>query len=299
MTATVESSECGISYLSRFYRTHQGLTDPRLTRGFTAGGSFDGWSCLVFPGDHGTFSITFGILPEDRGMRALAAGGEAFDTAVAQIPSLAAWTDPAHAAPVTGVATMSGLRNMVRRYVDRGTGEPTVLGLAAVGDAAATGNPAHSRGCTVAVVHAAATVDVLGVHGADRGALAEALDEVLVTQVRPWVRDSVDQDAVRLARWRPGAPAAPAPVPGRLSNGELYGAAQADPGLWRTFTRLQNMLHLPDEVLGDPAVVAPVRTRPHPPAAPVEAPSRDELLARVAAVAGGPERRARQVAPAP
>ena len=145
VAADVESAECGISYLSRFYRAHDGRIDPPLTRGFTAGGSFDGWSCLVFPGDDGTFSVTFGILPEDRALRALAASGPAFDAAVAAIPSLAPWTDPAHAAPITGVATMSGLKNMVRRYADPATGEPSILGLATVGDAAATGNPAHSR----------------------------------------------------------------------------------------------------------------------------------------------------------
>lgn len=56
----------GISYLSRLYRLLPGTARPRLSRGFTAGASFDGWSCLVFPGDHGTFSVTFGVLPEDR-----------------------------------------------------------------------------------------------------------------------------------------------------------------------------------------------------------------------------------------
>ncbi|HEX5944912.1 MAG TPA: hypothetical protein VFY82_01485 [Acidimicrobiales bacterium] len=299
VAADVESAECGISYLSRFYRAHDGCIDPPLTRGFTAGGSFDGWSCLVFPGDDGTFSVTFGILPEDRGMRALAASGPAFDAAVAAIPSLAPWTDPAHAAPITGVATMSGLKNMVRRYVDPATGEPSVLGLATVGDAAATGNPAHSRGCTVAAVHAAAIADAVAAHGDDPVALAAALDDVMVCQVRPWVQDSVDQDAVRLARWRPGTPPAPAPAPDRLTNGELYAAAQSDPELWRTFSRLQNMLHLPAEVLADAATVTAVRdgTFPSPPG--VDAPSRPELLALAAGADARPGRRRRQVAPAP
>ena len=297
--AWVESAECGISYLSRFYRSQDGRTDPALTRGFTAGGSFDGWSCLVFPGDDGTFSVTFGILPEDRDMRSLAASGDAFDAAVAAIPSLAPWTDPAHAAPLTSVATMSGLKNMVRRYVDPATGAPRVVGLATVGDAAATGNPAHSRGCTVAAVHAAATADAVAAHGDDPVALAAALDEVLVTQVRPWVQDSVEQDAVRLARWRAGAPPAPPPAPDRLSNGELYGAAQSDPELWRTFSRLQNMLHLPDEVLADPATVEAVRRKTFPPPPRVEAPPRHDLLALAQAASLGAGRRRRQVAPAP
>ncbi|MDD9371038.1 MAG: hypothetical protein PV358_13045, partial [Acidimicrobiales bacterium] len=126
-----------------------------------------------------------------------------------------------------------------------------------------------------------------------------ALDAVVLDQVRPWVQDSVDQDAVRLARWRPGAPTAPAPAPDRLSNGELYGAAQSDPELWRAFTRLQNMLHLPEEVLGDAAIVRAVRTGAFPSPPRVDAPTRPERLALAEAAAeGGPGRR-RQVAPAP
>ena len=42
-----------------------------LNRGLTAGGSFDRYSCLVFPADNGTFSVTFGVLPEDTELRLL------------------------------------------------------------------------------------------------------------------------------------------------------------------------------------------------------------------------------------
>ncbi len=73
------------------------------------------------------------------------------------------------------------------------------------------------------------------------------------------MNDSVEQDAQRLARWRPGGAPAPTPDPGRLSNGEAYVAAQHDAYAWRRFTRLQQLFDCPDDVLADPRVVARVR----------------------------------------
>jgi 2-polyprenyl-6-methoxyphenol hydroxylase-like FAD-dependent oxidoreductase len=268
-------AECGISYLSRFYRSADPRTDPPLTRGFTSGGSFDGWSCLVFPGDDGAFSLTFGMLPEDRQLRGLT-DPDAFDAAVAAIPALAAWTSPDRACPIGDVAVMSGMKNRVRRY--RRDGEALVLGLLAVGDAAATSNPAHSRGCTLAALHAAATADAIAAHRGDPAALNAAADEIVERELVPWIEDSLEQDAVRVARWRPGSPPAPAPRPDRLTNGELYGAAQFDPVLWRAFSRMQNLLARPAEVLADPAIVAAVRDGRRPALPPMVAPTRDELI---------------------
>lgn len=279
-------SECGISYLSRFYRSVDVGSDPPLTRGFTSGGSFDGWSCLVFPGDDGAFSVTFGMLPEDRELRGLT-DPDAFSAAVAAIPALAPWTRPDRARPIGEVAVMSGMRNRVRRY--RRDGAPLVLGLMAVGDAAATSNPAHSRGCTLAAVHAVATADAIDAHRGNLPMLNAAADAIVDRELVPWVEDSVEQDAVRVARWRPGSPAAPPPKADRLSNGELYGAAQSDPVLWRAFSRMQNLLAAPDEVLADPAIVAAVRGEVRAALPPMVAPTRAQLLELIGHA--GPDRR--------
>lgn len=279
--------ECGISYFSRYYRLAPGAVPPPLDRGFTAGASFDRYSCLVFPGDGDTFSVTFGVLPEDRALRALS-HPDAFDAAVAAIPSLAPWLADGAAQPLSDVTAMNGMMNRLRRWAPGRT--PRVLGLAAVGDAAATSNPAHSRGCALTLVHAAATADAIAAHD-DRRALAGALDEVLDREVVPWVADSVEQDVARLARWRPGSPPAPAPRADRLTNGELYAAAQVDPHTWHAFTRLQNLLAQPDDVLGDPDLVAHVRGLPAGALPPPDGPDHDELAALLAAHAGTVRRR--------
>jgi flavin-dependent dehydrogenase len=302
-------TDCGIAYLTRFYRRAFGAPALPLERGFTSGGSFDRYSCLVFPGDAGTFSVTFGVLPEDRALRGLL-DGDAFDAAVRSIPALAPWVDPGEAEPLSDVRMMAGLANRLRRATDP-AGRPAVLGWAAVGDAAATTNPAHSRGCTLGPVHAVGVAAAVAAHR-DAGDLAEACAAVVEREQRPWVADSIEQDRQRLARWRPGGPgpmalpssppgspsspssadpssagpsSAGPPVPGRLTNGETYLAAQHDAYVWRRFTRLQQLFERPDDVLADRRVVARVRAvqAARRPAAALEGPTRDELVGLLAA----------------
>jgi flavin-dependent dehydrogenase len=290
VTVVDDRTDCGITYLTRFYERAPGAPTLPLDRGFTAGGSFDRYSCLVFPADADAFSLTFGVLPEDRALVRSLRDPAAFDAAVAAIPSLAPWTDPAHARPTSEVRVMAGLVNAVR--TTGRDGRSALRGWTAVGDAAATTNPAHSRGCTLAAVHAVAVADAVVDHR-DPADLAEACAAAVEREQRPWVVDSVEQDAQRLARWRSGAGGDPAPPlpPGRLSNGETFAAARHDASVWRRFTRLQQLFERPDEVLADPRVVARVRavqaadrTGPSP-AAPTRAELTD-LLDAVGAATG-------------
>jgi hypothetical protein len=70
-----------------------------------------------------------------------------------------------------------------------------------------------------------------------------------------------------------------------VTNGEAFIAASQDPSVWLEFTRLQNLLALPHDVLTDPAFVARVRTvlargeRQDP----VAGPGHDDLAALAAA----------------
>ena len=276
VSATEESEECGIAYLSRFYRRPPGAPELPLDRGFAAGGSFDRYSCLVFPGDGTTFSITFGVLPEDRPLLRLLRDGDAFDAAVRAIPSLVPWLD---AEPISEVRVMAGLHNRIRRA--------RVPGWSAVGDAAATTNPAHSRGCTLAAVHAVAVADAVAAHD-DPDDLAEACAAVLEREQAPWVADSIEQDRQRLARWRPGShdfegkPPHMGRLPSKtwLSNGETFAAARHDAYVWRRFNRLQQLIEKPADVLADPRVVARVRAVQASGAQspPLDGPSHAELV---------------------
>jgi flavin-dependent dehydrogenase len=287
------SVSCGITYYSRFYALPGGggaLPGP-LNRGHTAGSSFDRYSCLVFPADNGTFSVTFGVLPEDRELRVLR-HPRAFDAAARSVDIVAPWLSDA--VPITGVGAMAGLANRVRPWVS--ADRPHVLGLLPIGDAAVITNPAHTRGTTLGLAAAVAVTDLLDTVS-DQTERALRWDGTMRRDLLPWLRDSVAQDAHRLSRWRAGSMPPPAlddstevdwtagirlAAEGQpagtdratVLNGEAYLAAQRDPVVWHRFTRLQNLLAVPSDVLGDPAFVARVRAvlatgwRPGPSAAP-------------------------------
>jgi len=265
---------CGISYITRFYQLRHG-EPARLNRGFTHGASFDRYSCLVFPADNGAFSVTFGVLPEDKDMRSLL-DPAAFDAAAASIPTIASWVDPDVAVPTSDVALMASLRNLLRAPV---TEEP--LGLHTIGDARCVTNPAHTRGTTLALLGAQRLAQVVTDLAGDPAGQAEAMAAFTDRELAAWFDDSVAQDAARLSRWRPHEephqPAWVAPV----SNGEAYLASQRDRQAWQAFTRLQNTLALPSQVLGGATLAAAVdrvaRSGWRP--APVQAPNHDELVA--------------------
>jgi 2-polyprenyl-6-methoxyphenol hydroxylase-like FAD-dependent oxidoreductase len=270
----VRDVACGISYLTRFYRL-RGEAPVPLNRGFTHGASFDRYSCLVFPGDQGSFSVTFGVLPEDRELRILREPG-AFDAAARALPLIAPWVDPSVALPTSDVALMASLRNLLH-----GRPSEAPAGLHAIGDARCVTNPAHTRGSTLALQTAAVLAGAVADHPDDPMAQAEVLDAHVGGDLAAWVEDSIGQDADRLARWRPGTESEQPLWRHRLTNGQAYLAGQRDPWAWLTFTRLQNALALPAEVLDDERL-AQVHEEVRgsgwsPPAA--DAPSHDDLVA--------------------
>ncbi len=260
--ATEEVSDCGIAYYTRFYRRYFGERLGGLNRGYTAGSSFDRYSALVFPGDSGTFSVTFGILPEDSALRQLR-HNESFAAAARAIPVVADWVERAE--PISAVRSMTGMKNRMRRLVTAGRNgaeRPVVTGLIPIGDAVGISNPAHSRGCSLAVTHALEVAQLLGESSARPATEAFAMkcDELAGEVIAPWVDDSRRQDEARLSRWRPdGNHIAPAMPIGRISNGEAWTAAHHDRDVWSRFTGLQQLLLEPDEVLADADTISRVR----------------------------------------
>jgi flavin-dependent dehydrogenase len=279
--AVVREVPCGIAYLTRFYRLRAG--EPvALNRGFTHGASFDRYSCLVFPADNGAFSVTFGLLPEDRDLRVLR-DPAAFSAAAGAIPTIAPWVDPEVSTPTGGVAVMASLHNRLRPPAD-----DSPLGLHAIGDACCVTNPAHTRGTTLALLAAQRLADVVTEHATDEDAQAGAMAGFVDRELALWVEDSIGQDAARLARWRPDERIEQPRWRATLGNGDAYLAAQREAGAWRAFTRQQNTQARPDEVLdGKELIDAVDRVRASGWSPPrTTAPGHDELVALARDAAG-------------
>jgi 2-polyprenyl-6-methoxyphenol hydroxylase-like FAD-dependent oxidoreductase len=207
-----------------------------------------------------------------------------FEAVVRTVPQLAPWCDVLE--PVGPVHPMGGLSNTLRRLEHEG--RPVVAGFAAVGDSVCTTNPTFGRGLCLALLGAADLVAAIDEDADDAEALAARLAAGVRAQIAPYYVDQARNDAARLDQLRSVVLGAPAPVPvaqpDRVSLGELRAASGLDPQALRSFWEVMGMLRLPDEVYGDPEVVARTRSllRESP---PVRVPQPDR--ARLAAALSG------------
>jgi len=288
-----ETSPCGIYYCSRFYRLRDGVEAPE--RETTIGADLGYLKYAIFHGDSRIFSVTLAADPDDRPLRAILKA-PAFERAARLLPPVARWLDPAVSEPISDVTAMDGLRNTLRRFVPGG--EPLLLGLVAIGDAAVHSNPLYGRGCTLAFVHAAALADAVAEHGHDLRALALALESATEREIVPWYRlaASQDRDAASWARQlrEGGEPAArdaggavdPRAYLRDLIRRGLVPALRLDATVLRAFLRSFNLLDPPGDLMKDPALlgrILAVYQRRHEREEPDLGPDRGGLLAALEA----------------
>jgi 2-polyprenyl-6-methoxyphenol hydroxylase-like FAD-dependent oxidoreductase len=260
-----ESSPCGIFYCSRFYRLRPGVEPPE--RETTIGADLGYLKYAIFHGDSHIFSVTLAADPEDRDLRAVLRE-DAFERVARELPPVARWLDPSLSEPISEVTAMDSLRNVHRRFVE--DGRPLVRGWVALGDAAIHTNPLYGRGCTLAFVHAAALADAMAEHGTEFTALALAMEAATESELLPWYRMAVTQDA-DAARWarelRADRPPKPKQDDGSvdpraylrdlLRNG-LVPALRLDATVLRAFLRSFNLLDQPGDLLRNPDLLTRV-----------------------------------------
>lgn len=277
-----EQVDCGIVYYSRFYRLRPEADPPPLEG--PIGSDLGYLKYALFIGDNRSFSVTYGVSPNDDVLRPVLLQPKQFDAAAAALPATAAWVDPDRSEPISGVAVMAALRNRKRRFlVD---GRPVVLGVYAVGDASIHTNPLYGRGCSLALVHAVGLADLVNQHGTDHDRLTPAFEQCTSAMLDPWYRASVGQDEQAKSAWDlgHGVPDDGNPVRSLLRDG-LLPAARRDPKVWRAFIRAFNLLDDPEALMQDSDLAARVlevwRTRDE--RAPIgrDGPTRAEMLEQV------------------
>ncbi len=282
-----EQSDAGIIYLSRFYRLRDGQELPLLTKD-GAGGDLGYVAFAGFYGDNRTFSITFGVPTVDRELMAMR-DADAWEAAIRTLTPLEPWTADGLADPITGVESMAGLRNRIRRFVI--DDQPVAPGLVVIGDAALATNPWYGKGCSLAGIAAEALSEALVTHGRDRLALARAMDHAVRTEMEPHYALSLRQDADRIklhqALHDGTEPDAMAVATRDFIFNGLIPATRADPDVFRAFFRSFNMLDHPDALIADAKVIgaamAAHAARDQRPPAPELGPERAALLAVMAA----------------
>lgn len=280
-------------YTSRRYRLRPGAEFGPINRGVIAVAESDAYTLLIFPHDAGTFTVTFTRLPSDHDLAELR-HVTTFESAVAQVPLAALWTDADRAEPISDVMVMSGLRNVFRPL-----SADAPLGLEAIGDAVSTSNPHFGRGSSMSSIHALRLAAAVSAHPAEPCAWRRANRAWVEGELRNWFDDGVALDAMRAMIWRSVAEGASPEQrrsrPKGLPRLFILAAAGADPLVAQAVMRHMHLVGSPDDL---DAVAPRVQEllasgwfpgMPAPGAAPPPplfmAPRRVELL-RALAVAG-------------
>ena len=279
----IETSDCGVVYYSRYYRVRPGFDLPDGPWILSPRGDLGYLGYASFPGDNGTFAAILAVptgVPEWRIFKDTAA----FEAAVARIPALRLWADPARVEAVTDVLPMAGLRNTLRRY-DPGA----VLGLTPVGDAYSHTDPVLAHGVAFALIHAGELAAALRAHH-DLGDACAAYAAATAPALRERYDFATALDDQRHRMWMGE------PVDFRRHDGAYAlfsmaaagAAATVDADIFRTFVRRIGLLDSTTVLDADVAlqrriedVFSLLLAAPRSPAGP----PREEMLAAAAAAA--------------
>jgi flavin-dependent dehydrogenase len=278
VTLPFEAHECGLVYFSRHYQLRPGVARPSLNRVFATTANLPSLLVRWFPGDNDTAMLVIIVLAVDALLKRVHRV-DRFQAVAQAVPAIAPWLECAD--PTTGVFAMGALRNTLRRTVDQG--QPKVLGVHLIGDAACTTNPTGGRGVSYAVAMAVAAAQVISDHADDLVTQALLLDEFIAREIEPRFRENVRSDIARVQQMRADLSGEPLPAlspdPRGVRVDELIVAATRDADLYRALMRYVMVLRdAPD--LADPSLVEQVRRRvpAESPSAPREGPTRAELV---------------------
>ncbi len=257
--------ECGLAYVDRRYRLHEGAEPGPLTQPYVWGGSFDGFDAMVFPHERGHFSVVIVRPTADQALKQLR-HRELFEVACRAVPGLDAWTDPDRSVPCGDVLPGGLLRNVYRW-------QRPLSGVVSVGDAVATTTPTAGRGIAMASMQIGLLLGLID-GGADLVDVAAPFGERCETEILPWVEDHMATDAERAERWLGAAIDLTRPLTSRT----ILDAAAVDPRILEHAGGYLAMTALPATLAPAEALARAVYgTGWRPPFA--EGPSRDELVA--------------------
>jgi 2-polyprenyl-6-methoxyphenol hydroxylase-like FAD-dependent oxidoreductase len=232
-----ETSDCGVIYYSRYYRQRPGFDLPDGPWFLSPRGDLGYFGYATFPGDNRTFAAVLAVptgVPQWRVFKDPAA----FEAAVARIPALRQWADPAGVDPITGVLPMAGLRNTIQPC-----DASPAAGLFPVGDAFSHTDPVLAHGLSFAVIHAAELAAALREYD-DPGEAAAAYAAATTPALRERYDYITALDAQRHRMWM-GGPVDLAHHDGDYALFSMIAAGAAatiDPDVFRVFIRRIGLL---------------------------------------------------------
>ncbi len=281
-----QSESCRITYYTRYYRRLSPQPPGPLNRGFGAGGMWDSYTAVLFLGEGDTFSLSIGVLPDDKPMKNLREEA-AFTAAIRATPMLAGWVAPGNSEPISPVYAMGGLDNS-SRFVDPGADRLT-QGFYALGDSVCTTNPANGRGISLALAHVYELVDLLEAHpSVDRGQAAKFAGATKGL-LAPWLHEAIANDRGRAGLWEAVAAGQrpQMPPPGVVHFGAAVAASTKDAEVWRRVAQVMMSLVSPAELYANEEMAGRIgKALAGGPPPQLPGASRAELVAAIAAASG-------------
>ena len=263
--------DCGIAYVNRCYRLHEGAALGPLTMPIAWGGTFAGYHAMVFPHEHGHFSVVVVRPTADIALQQLR-HRDAFEAACRAIPArrrcgrtrTAPYRRPrCSSAVVCATSTASS------------SASP---GLVAVGDSVSTTTPTVGRGVAMASMQISGLVDLLD-GGADPVTIAEPFGDWCDKHIRPWVEDHIARDDESVQRLQ----GADVDLSQPLTSTAIVDAAQVEQRILEHVGGFLGMTALPATLApAEPLARAVYVSGWRPPYA--DGPSRDELVAIIESV---------------
>jgi flavin-dependent dehydrogenase len=284
-----QSESCRITYYTRYYRRLSPAPPGPLNRGFGAGGMWDSYTAVLFLGEADTFSISIGVLPDDKPMKSLREE-PAFTAAIRVTPLLAGWVAPGNSEPISPVYAMGGLDNS-SRFVDPAAPRLTE-GFYALGDAVCTTNPANGRGVSLALAHVYELADLLDAHPTVDRTQAARFAGATKALLAPFLGEAIANDRGRAGLWEAVAAGQQPqmPPPGVVHFGAAVAASLKDVEVWRRVAHVMMSLTSPAELYANEEMAQRIgRALAGGPPPQLPGASRAELTAALAAAVETPK----------
>ena len=270
------SQDCGLMYISRYYRLRPGRDYPRVDTPIMA--VLDWARAMAFPADNGTFALLATITAQDPLRRTLCTD-DGFARFHAAVPAIAPWLHAGR--PISRLRAMGRLENRYRRLTD--SGGPIAGGLVLVGDSALHTNPTAGRGTSLAFAQAQHLAATLG-NAADPVSCTADFDAWTHTNIGAWYQPQAQAYASLARRMQAAVDGMPSPPPEPLERLRLaiFGAARTGAPVSLPLRRMIHLVSLPEDVIGNETVRtqldALLAARPEL-TAPAAGPSREQIAA--------------------
>ncbi|GAC1410649.1 MAG: hypothetical protein NVSMB57_04580 [Actinomycetota bacterium] len=238
--------DCGLMYVSRYFRLLDGQEFPRLDD-VPVMNKLEWCTAIAFPADNRTFALLATISSSDPLRRALL-DEEVFARFHRAVPSMAEWLKAGE--PISKVRTMTRLQNRYVRVVDENG--PIAGGLSLIGDATMHTNPTAGRGVPIAFMHAQRLRHLLANPVDPFDAVVE-FDRWTHSHIGVWfdLQHTTDTSMSRRLEAAVRGEPAPDPTPMERRMNGLFHLATKDPSVAVRLRRLRHMVDLPHSIFQD------------------------------------------------